>query len=210
MLNGVTIQPTTIIREVSHIQQPQQQHHITTDVSQILPDIPLPQAIVQSLVTSSSDANGQKNASALTQGSTGGGKMRVGSNPCVAAVVSTSMKELRLKGTNFLRTHASKHGIPNASRKLTNQVTIELADHYEQVHGIVVSRDDPQERTSSAHQTAMAASTTSRKSGTNKKSFSSSNSVPVTMVAQPHLPQHPLPVGIMQQLKQTDGQHINR
>jgi hypothetical protein len=39
-----------------------------------------------------------------------------GAEPCVAAIATLSMKELRLKGSSFLRTHASKHGIPNASR----------------------------------------------------------------------------------------------
>jgi hypothetical protein len=46
-----------------------------------------------------------------------------------------SMKELRLKGSSFLRTHASKHGIPNASRwasTITITITIKViwCDHF--------------------------------------------------------------------------------
>ena len=52
---------------------------------------------------------------------------------CSAEVVTNSMRCLRQKGSSFLRTHASKHGITNASRKLTGQVLQELTMHYTQV-----------------------------------------------------------------------------
>ena len=39
-----------------------------------------------------------------------------GANPCTAQIASSSMKELRLKGSAYIRSHASKHGISNASR----------------------------------------------------------------------------------------------
>ena len=55
---------------------------------------------------------------------------------CSAEVVTTSTKALRLKGSSFLRSHASKHGITNASRKLTAQVLEELTEHYAAVHGV--------------------------------------------------------------------------
>ena len=41
---------------------------------------------------------------------------RFGANPCTAQIASSSVKELRLKGSAYIRSHASKHGISNASR----------------------------------------------------------------------------------------------
>ncbi len=60
---------------------------------------------------------------------------KLGSDPCIAPIASMSMKELRLKGSSFLRTHASKHGIPNASRwasTITITITIKViwCDHF--------------------------------------------------------------------------------
>ena len=63
---------------------------------------------------------------------------------CQAPVASASTKELRLKGSSFLRRHASRHGIANASRKLTAQVIRELSQHYYTAHKVVVADDDLQ------------------------------------------------------------------
>ena len=63
---------------------------------------------------------------------------------CQAPVASASTKELRLKGSSFLRRHASRHGIANASRKLTAQVIRELSQHYFTAHKVVVAEDDLQ------------------------------------------------------------------
>ena len=63
---------------------------------------------------------------------------------CQAPVASSSTKELRLKGSSFLRRHASRHGIANASRKLTAQVIRELSQHYLTAHKVVVAEDDLQ------------------------------------------------------------------
>jgi len=41
------------------------------------------------------------------------------SGPCLAEVAADSTRSLRQKGSSFLRTHASKHGITNASRKVS-------------------------------------------------------------------------------------------
>ena len=65
---------------------------------------------------------------------------------CQAPVASASTKELRLKGSSFLRRHASRHGIANASRKLTAQVIRELSQHYYTAHKVVVADDDLQVR----------------------------------------------------------------
>ena len=59
-------------------------------------------------------------------------------------MASASTKELRLKGSSFLRRHASRHGIANASRKLTAQVIRELSQHYYTAHKVVVADDDLQ------------------------------------------------------------------
>jgi len=96
------------------------------NVTPILPNQPLPQAFIQTVISSSTDVkpltevvqsnNTQNNSvtSSVTSPNVAGKK--VGSDPCVTPVVTLSMKELRSKGSSFLRTHASKHGIPNASR----------------------------------------------------------------------------------------------
>ena len=65
-----------------------------------------------------------------------------GATNCQAEVVTTSIKELRLKGSAFLRTHASKHGITNASRKLTTAVITDLTRHYVTVHKVSMKQDD--------------------------------------------------------------------
>ena len=47
-----------------------------------------------------------------------------------------------MKGSAFLRTHASKHGITNASRKLTAAVITELTQHYVEAHGVSMDSHD--------------------------------------------------------------------
>ena len=47
-----------------------------------------------------------------------------------------------MKGSAFLRTHASKHGITNASRKLTAAVITELTQHYVEAHGVSMDSND--------------------------------------------------------------------
>ena len=47
-----------------------------------------------------------------------------------------------MKGSAFLRTHASKHGITNASRKLTAAVITELTQHYVEAHGVDMESHD--------------------------------------------------------------------
>ena len=128
-----------------------------TSVTPTLPDKPLPQELIQSAISSSSDAQSnvvsshnsvtlslsshnkvssnqtnalsnvplqtivnlsmasQTNVTSHVSSSEVSTK-KIGSDPCNAPIASMSMKELRLKGSSFLRTHASKHGIPNASR----------------------------------------------------------------------------------------------
>lgn len=98
-------------------------------ITSILPIQPVPQVFIQTVISSSTDvkpltevtlaSNSQNNAvtssnTSVTSSSATGKK--VGSDPCVTPIVTMSMKELRNKGSSFLRTHASKHGIPNASR----------------------------------------------------------------------------------------------
>lgn len=61
---------------------------------------------------------------------------------CLAPVVTSSLKDLRMKGSAFLRTHASKHGITNASRKLTAAVITELTQHYVDAHGVDLDSQD--------------------------------------------------------------------
>ena len=60
----------------------------------------------------------------------------------MAPVASSSMKELRLKGSAFIRSHASKHGISNASRKLMSEVLLRVKDHYAHVHRVMMLEDD--------------------------------------------------------------------
>merc|ERR1719376_619779 len=60
--------------------------------------------------------------------------MCMGFRPCKADLAAKSEAELRRKGTNFLRHHASKHGIINSSRKRLDFVIKELSQHYLNVH----------------------------------------------------------------------------
>ncbi len=82
----------------------------------------MPNTSITSVPTPSSSSGG-------VGGSAAGGQ-------CNAQIVTSSLRELRMKGSAFLRTHASKHGITNASRKLTAVVIDELTQHYADVHGV--------------------------------------------------------------------------
>ena len=53
----------------------------------------------------------------------------VGSNPCNVPIATLSIRDLRLRGYSFLRSHASKHGLPNASRKQMKEVIELLKSH---------------------------------------------------------------------------------
>jgi hypothetical protein len=66
----------------------------------------------------------------------------VGSNPCYVPIATLSIKDLRLRGTSFIRSHASKHGLPNASRKQMKDVIELLKSHYEVVHQVSMLKDD--------------------------------------------------------------------
>ena len=75
-----------------------------------------PPTVLQSLVSSSCDTQVDKVTTSTPAVTSSSSVSRMGSDPCSASIATLSMKELRLKGSSFLRTHASKHGIPNASR----------------------------------------------------------------------------------------------
>jgi len=65
--------------------------------------------------------------------------------PCLVPIATLSSKELRLRGSSFIRTHASKHGLPNASRKLMKEVIALLKVHYQEVHEVTMIEDDVDE-----------------------------------------------------------------
>lgn len=139
-----------------------------------------------------------------------------GSNPCVAEVATDSTKELRQKGSSFLRTHASKHGIPNASRKLTSQVLTELAQHYSVVHRVAMIEDDYMEHVVENTNNVQQAANRSKSKATKRKANGAAataaaaatteaitNSLPQLL---PLLPQHPVPITVQQQM-QLQQQH---
>ena len=66
----------------------------------------------------------------------------VGSNPCYFPIATLSVRDLRLRGTSFIRSHASKHGLTNASRKQMKEVIELLKSHYEVVHQVSMLEDD--------------------------------------------------------------------
>ncbi len=103
----------------------------------MLPTAPIPPQVTEAETTTISVTSPPAVAIATTN--------IIGSNPCSSSIETVSMKDLRLRGSSFLRSHASKHGIPNASRKLTSKVLEELRAHYIQVHRIQVVEDDYKE-----------------------------------------------------------------
>lgn len=97
------------------------------NVASILPTKPLPPAYIQTVISSSTDITPvtlasqnlvvtQNTQNNVVTSSNNAGKKSVPGETCSGEIVTQSMRELRLKGSSFLRTHASKHGIPNASR----------------------------------------------------------------------------------------------
>lgn len=118
-------------------------------ISDLLPKEPVPQEHIWK--------NGIKNAN-KTGGKTGGraaargGARAANKGACAGEVVTSSARALRQKGSSFLRTHASKHGITNASRKLTGEVLRELTEHYTNVHGINMQLDASSEVNVNGHE----------------------------------------------------------
>ena len=53
-------------------------------------------------------------------------------------IATLSIRDLRLRGSSFIRSHASKHGLPNASRKLMKEVIELLKSHYAVVHQVTM------------------------------------------------------------------------
>lgn len=90
---------------------------------------------------------------------------------CKAEIVSDSVKELRTKGSSFLRSHASKHGITNASRKLTSVVVQELVQHYTIEHKVNMKKDDACETGQSSVPITGALLVTSKPSDTRGKTM---------------------------------------
>lgn len=100
-------------------------------LTSMLPTMPVPVEAIQSTEVSSpsSAANFTTN-------------IVLGSNPCVVPIATLSIRELRLRGSSFIRSHASKHGLPNASRKLMKEVIELLKTHYAVVHHQHMLEDD--------------------------------------------------------------------
>merc|ERR1739846_27661 len=94
----------------------------------MLPTMPVPVETIQSAeITSPTSANNS---------------VVVGSNPCAVPIATLSVRDLRLRGSSFIRSHASKHGLPNASRKLMKEVIELLRSHYAVVHQVTMLEDD--------------------------------------------------------------------
>lgn len=115
--------------------------HISNDaISGLLPTVPVPQSTIIGGGGNKIRVNG---ISAPTAPSKSTPAPTPSSNtPCSGEIVTSSVKELRTKGSSFLRTHASKHGITNASRKLTAAVVKELVQHYVEAHNVHMRLDD--------------------------------------------------------------------
>jgi len=97
--------------------------------NRMLPTMPVPVETIQSaeITPSTTQANNT---------------IVVGSNPCAVPVATLSARDLRLRGSSFIRSHASKHGLPNASRKLMKEVIELLKSHYAVVHQVTMLEDD--------------------------------------------------------------------
>ena len=99
----------------------------------MLPTMPVPVETIQSAeITSPTSAQNSSNNSNVV----------VGSNPCAVPIATLSIRDLRLRGSSFIRSHASKHGLPNASRKLMKEVIELLKSHYAVVHQVAMLEDD--------------------------------------------------------------------
>ena len=98
----------------------------------MLPTMPVPVETIQSAeITSPTSAQNSSNNSSVV----------VGSNPCAVPIATLSIRDLRLRGSSFIRSHASKHGLPNASRKLMKEVIELLKSHYAVVHQVTMSME---------------------------------------------------------------------
>merc|ERR1712083_123568 len=94
----------------------------------MLPTMPVPVETIQS--------------AEVTQTSSLNNSGVVGPNPCAVPIATLSIRDLRLRGSSFIRSHASKHGLPNASRKLMKEVIELLRSHYAVVHQVTMLEDD--------------------------------------------------------------------
>ncbi len=122
----------------------------TVNINDLLPTVPIPPSAIngkqqQQTVVVAAAPNGQQQQQQQQQQQVLPQPAPQPQRPrsCRAEVVTNSMKCLRQKGSSFLRSHASKHGITNASRKLTTQVLSELTLHYMHAHLIEMHLDDP-------------------------------------------------------------------
>ena len=102
----------------------------------------MPNTSITSVPSPSSTSSSLVNANVVNRSGSGSNGTSGGCAKCLAPVVTSSLKELRIKGSAFLRTHASKHGITNASRKLTAAVITELTQHYVEAHGVSMDSND--------------------------------------------------------------------
>ncbi len=148
VVENATIPTTTVIvstvKEEPHLQKAPQD-----EFTALLPQVPVPVTAVNvNGVVNNGQAQQQKPTAKKSRASAAStSAVATAQNAdavvahCQAEVVSTSLKALRGKGSSFLRTHASKHGITNASRKLTGQVLNELTEHYTRVHGVEIVAD---------------------------------------------------------------------
>ena len=102
----------------------------------------MPNTSITSVPSPSSTSSSSAAVSLVNRGGSGNSGNGGGGAKCLAPVVTSSLKELRMKGSAFLRTHASKHGITNASRKLTAAVITELTQHYIEAHGVKMDAQD--------------------------------------------------------------------
>jgi hypothetical protein len=130
----------------------------------LLPTMPIPVEVIQSSEVSS-----------VNRSSSG---LAVGSSPCSVPIATLSIRDLRLRGSSFIRSHASKHGLPNASRKLMKEVIELLKTHYAVVHQQVMLDDDFGDPTTAALPPQQGGGKMSRKKPPKQAS------VPVTMLPQ--------------------------
>ena len=100
---------------------------------------------------SSTTASPPPSSSSSDGGGSGGEGGETAISSCLAPVMCKTMGEMRARGSSFLRQHASKHGITNASRKLTKVVLEEIATHYFKVHKYVLVRDEKSQPTVEAN-----------------------------------------------------------
>ena len=112
----------------------------------MLPTMPIPMETIQSAENGHFKSFANKTHSDIKQHKksvhNSANNIVVGSNPCNTPIATLSIRDLRLGGTSFIRSHASKHGLPNASRKQMKDVIGLLKSHYEAVHQVSMLKDD--------------------------------------------------------------------